>query len=264
MTYSKLRRCVCALFIATVALTATACQHTESKSEATPDHHADSDESPQFVVALDAGHNGGNADHPEIINDKVNVGNGKKPCNTSGTQTRDGYAEHAFNFDVVKRMVALFKNDSVKVVLTRKTDDGVGPCVDRRAEIGNEAHADLALSVHADGGPADGRGFHIMEPKTVKGHNEKIVKPSAAFAKVIAKSVEDGTPMKPSTYIGHDGLNPRDDMGGMNLSKVPTVMVESGNMRNAADAKLLKDKGFRQKLAKSLVDGIMDYLIQNR
>jgi N-acetylmuramoyl-L-alanine amidase len=50
------------------------------------------------VIALDPGHNGGNASHLSTINRLVFVGNGWKACNTVGTSTRTGYAEHAFNF----------------------------------------------------------------------------------------------------------------------------------------------------------------------
>ena len=48
----------------------------------------------------------------------------------------------------------------------RTNDTGLGPCVDMRAKIGNRATgpARLAFSVHADGGPVSGRGFHVIEP----------------------------------------------------------------------------------------------------
>ena len=41
-----------------------------------------------------------------------------------------------------------------------------------------------------------------------------------------------------ANYIaGGDGLDFRSDLGTLNLSDVPTVMVELGNMRNARDAR---------------------------
>ena len=44
-------------------------------------------------------------------------------------------------------------------------------------------------------------------------------------------------------YIGQDGFSVRDDLGGLNLSDVPAVFLEAGNMRNPADAALLTDPG---------------------
>ncbi|WP_083787268.1 N-acetylmuramoyl-L-alanine amidase [Stackebrandtia nassauensis] len=212
------------------------------------------------TIAVDAGHNGGNADHPEVINEKVDVLTGKKPCNTVGTQTDDGYTEHEFNFSVAAQLVERLESAGAKVVTTRDDDDGVGPCIDERAEVGNKAHADVSVSIHADGGPDDGRGFHIMEPVLIKGHTDEIVKPSQRLAKRIAKTYADSTGIPPSDYIGDEGINPRDDMGGLNLSTVPVVMVECGNMRNSKDAKLLSDKDFHGDIAEGIADGIVDYL----
>ncbi|MGH8878993.1 MAG: N-acetylmuramoyl-L-alanine amidase, partial [Stackebrandtia sp.] len=57
-----------------------------------------------LFIALDAGHNGGNADHPEVIDAEVDAVTGDKPCDTTGTQTDDGYFEHEFTFDVTRRL----------------------------------------------------------------------------------------------------------------------------------------------------------------
>jgi N-acetylmuramoyl-L-alanine amidase len=45
--------------------------------------------------------------------------------------------------------------------LTRDSDNGVGPCVDQRAALANAAKPDAIISIHADGGPASGHGFHV-------------------------------------------------------------------------------------------------------
>ena len=61
--------------------------------------------SPAPVVVLDPGHNGGNAGAADEIAREVPDGRGgTKPCNTTGTDTAGGYAEHAFAFDVAQRV----------------------------------------------------------------------------------------------------------------------------------------------------------------
>ena len=45
-----------------------------------------------------------------------------------------------------------------------------------------------------------------------------------------------------STYVG--GLVARGDLGGLRLSDVPKVFIETGNMRNAADARKLESRRF--------------------
>ena len=211
-------------------------------------------------MVLDPGHNDGNYGHAAQIDKLVNAGGFMKPCDTTGTSTDDGYTEAAFTFDVAKRLTKLLRTDGARVVLTRTDDHSVGPCVNTRAQIGNKAHANVALSIHADGGPPTGHGFHIMEPTKGTGHDDAIVAPSARFATRLRDAYRSGTGMPTSTYIGTNGLNPRSDMAGLNLSTVPKVLVECGNMRNAGDAALLKSASFRQKIARALAAGIVAYL----
>ena len=84
------------------------------------------------MIVLDPGHDGGNATHPAIINQLVNVITEQKACDTVGAETDAGYPEHAFTFDVAIRLAGLLRMDGATVVLTRQTDSGVGPCVTER------------------------------------------------------------------------------------------------------------------------------------
>ena len=68
------------------------------------------------------------------------------------------------------------------------------------------------------------------------------------------------TGMPYPNYIAHDGLDTRADLGGLNLSTVPKVFIECGNMRNTADAALLVSTQFRQAAALAIGSGISAYL----
>jgi N-acetylmuramoyl-L-alanine amidase len=215
------------------------------------------------VIVIDPGHNGGNGSHPAEINKQVNVVNGYKACNTTGTQTDAGYAEHAFTWDVANRLASVLRAAGATVVLTRSSDTGFGPCVDERARIGNRAHADLALSIHADGvagaAAAKDYGFHVIEPVSV-GPNAAIVAPSQHLGTAIRDAFRAGTGEPASNYTAHDGLITRTDLGGLNVSTVPVVMIECGDMRNAADAGRLTSSVWRQQAAQSLATGMAAYL----
>jgi N-acetylmuramoyl-L-alanine amidase len=212
------------------------------------------------VIVLDPGHNGGNARHPEIVNRQVDVITEHKPCDNTGTQTNDGYAESAYAFDVATRMRSLLQAAGATVVMTRPNDTGVGPCVDERAFIGNRAHAAVAVSIHADGGPAGGRGFHVIEPALIAGHTEPIVEPSRRLGSDLRADYAAMTGMPPSTYTATDGIVVRSDLGGLNWSTVPKVFIETGNMRNATDAALLESAAFRQRVAAALCQALADFL----
>ncbi len=213
---------------------------------------------PAPVVVLDPGHNGANAANPGEINRQVPAGRGRvKACNTTGTATDDGYPEHTFAWDVAVRTRDLLTEQGVRVVLTRPDDDGVGPCVDRRAAIGNEARAAAVVSIHADGASASAHGFHIAY--SAPPLNEAQGEPSMRLATTMRDTmVAEGFAV--STYIGTAGLSPRDDLGGLNLSQRPAVLVECGNMRNATEAAKFSSPAGRASYAAAIAAGVLAYL----
>ncbi|MFI5607215.1 N-acetylmuramoyl-L-alanine amidase [Amycolatopsis sp. NPDC051903] len=211
------------------------------------------------VVVLDPGHNGGNAAHPAEINRKVPAGRGEtKPCNTTGTATNAGYAEHTFTFTVAQEVGTALAAKGIKVVYTRTNDTGVGPCVDRRAEIGNDAHADAVVSIHADGATSAGaHGFHVAYSSPPL--NAAQGAPSTQLAHALRDGLRSAG-FTTSTYIGSAGLSPRSDLAGLNLSTRPTVLVECGNMRNSAEAALMTSAAGRAKYAAAIAEAIETYL----
>jgi N-acetylmuramoyl-L-alanine amidase len=212
------------------------------------------------TVVIDPGHNGGNSAHAAEINRLVNAVSLRKPCDTTGTETDAGYTESAFDLDVARRLATILRASGDRVVLTRSTDDGWGPCITQRAAIGNVNHADAAISIHADGGPAAGRGFHVIEPGLIRMHTERIVEPSKRLGLDVRDAYRAATGLPYATYLGRDGIDVRTDLGGLNLSRVPKVFVECGNMRNSLDAALLSDGAFRQRIATGLAAGIEAFL----
>ncbi|WP_242659107.1 N-acetylmuramoyl-L-alanine amidase [Thermostaphylospora chromogena] len=229
---------------------------------------ADRDEDPREaakpldgkVVVIDPGHNGGNFKKPQVINRKVNVLTQWKACDTTGTSTDDGYSEAAFTWDVSRRLAKLLRDRGATVKLTRNGNDGVGPCITRRAEIGNKAGADAAISVHADGSSPANRGFHVIMPKKIGGPVDPVVGASKKLGIAVRDAFRKGTGLPYSTYIGKNGLDYRSDLGGLNLSTVPKIFVECGNMRNAAEAAKFRRPAFRQKIAEALAEGLHTYL----
>ena len=108
------------------------------------------------VVGIDPGHNGLNYTAPGVIDQPVFNGTGTEPCDTTGTATDSGYTEAQYNFNVATYLRADLEAEGATVVMTRTSNAGVGPCVTTRAAIINDAHADVAVDIHADGGPPTG------------------------------------------------------------------------------------------------------------
>ena len=57
-----------------------------------------------------------------------------------------------------------------------------------------------------------------------------------------------------------DGIQPRDDLGGINLSTVPKVFIECANMRNAADAALVTSPAWQARAARAIAAGLTTFL----
>ncbi|MEV1004271.1 N-acetylmuramoyl-L-alanine amidase [Nonomuraea sp. NPDC050202] len=213
------------------------------------------------VIVIDPGHNGANYRHPAEINRKVNVLTKWKECDTTGTATNSGYSEAAFTWDVSQRMTKILERRGATVKLTRTSNNGVGPCITERAAIGNKARADAAISVHADGSDnTRHRGFHVIMPEKINGPVDKVVGASSKLGIAVRDAYRKGTGIPYSNYIGKNALDYRNDIGGLNLSTVPKVLFESGNMRNPGEAAKFEDPKFRQKIALALANGLQHYL----
>lgn len=211
------------------------------------------------VIVVDAGHNGGNGAHANDIGRSIFIGTQTRACDTTGTQTATGYAEHAFTLDVALRTRDLLTAAGARVVMVRTDDAGWGPCIDERAAIGNRAHADAGISIHADGGPRDGHGFHVNVPANIPGYTDDIYTASHTLGIALRDTYASATGIAPSTYIGSNGLVERRDFGGLNLSDVPKVLFETANMQNPSDAALLENSDVRQRIAHALAAGLARY-----
>jgi N-acetylmuramoyl-L-alanine amidase len=209
------------------------------------------------IVFLDPGHNGAN--DASIGRQVPNGRGGTKECQTSGTTTDSGYPEHSFNWDVVLRIRAALDQYGVRTAMSRGNDNALGPCVDQRAAMANALHPDAVVSIHADGGPPDGRGFHVNY--SAPPLNDAQAGPAVRFAQIMRDQLV-AAGFTPSTYRGSDGLYGRADLAGLNLAQFPSILIECGNMKNAAEGALMVTDDGRARYAAGVVQGIIAFLSQ--
>jgi N-acetylmuramoyl-L-alanine amidase len=208
-----------------------------------------------MVVFIDPGHNGAN---DASISRQVPTGRGgTKDCQASGTSTNSGYQEHTFTWDTALRVRAALNALGVRTAMSRGNDNALGPCVDERANMANALRPNAILSIHGDGGPASGRGFHVNY--SAPPLNAAQAGPSIQYARIMRDQLQaSGIP--PANYIGQDGLYGRADLAGLNLAQYPSILVECGNMKNPADSALMESPDGRQKYADALVRGVAGFL----
>ena len=221
----------------------------------TPDGGGSSQPLAGRVVVIDPGHQLGNHHYPRQINRLVPAGGFEKPCNTTGTATNAGYPEATFTWQVSRLLKARLVRLGAKVRMTRHSnrEDRWGPCVDVRGRAGNKRPADLKISIHGDGSYAAGaRGFHVIAPTDRRPWTHDIYRPSRRMA-LDTRAALRSVGLRVANYIaGGDGIDFRSDLGTINLSNMPTVMVELGNMRNPKDAHRMTSKAGRATYARGL------------
>jgi N-acetylmuramoyl-L-alanine amidase len=208
-----------------------------------------------MIVFLDPGHNGAN---DASINRQVPTGRGgTKDCQTSGTTTGGGFPEHTFNWDVVLQIRQALDQLGVRTAMSRGNDNALGPCVDERAAMANALNPDAVVSIHADGGPMSGHGFHVNYSNPPL--NDAQSGPAVQFATMMRDQLV-AAGLTPSTYIGSNGLYGRSDLTGLNLAQYPSILVEMGNMKNANEAAQMESASGRAAYAAAAARGITAYL----
>lgn len=211
------------------------------------------------VIGIDPGHNGDNIGHLAYINHTIWNGREHESCDTTGTATNGEYTEAKFNWRVAKHLVRDLQRAGATVVLTRHSNHGYGPCVNRRARILNHAHPAVSIDIHADGAQPGDRGFAILEP-VADGPNNHVIHSSERFGRDLKRSMLAHTSMPVSNYDGVNGFNHRNDLAGLNLTTEPKVLIECGNMRDAADARKLTSDGFQKRAAAAMTAAIIRFV----
>lgn len=214
------------------------------------------------TVVVDAGHQLGNYRHPRKIRRLVPAGGFEKPCNTVGARTRKGAWEATLVWRVSRVLVRRLETQGARVLLTRTSNrkDRWGPCVNVRGRRGNQVDADLKISIHGDGAASSARGFHVIRPTDRPRWTRDIFEPSRRLARVVKASLVARRFLVADYIAGGRGIDARGDLATLNLSDVPTVMVELGNLRNRRDARVVGSKPGRKRYARGLADAVHEFL----
>lgn len=237
------------------------CTQAPSAREPQPNTPPISSEAPALkdvfagkVIYLDPGHAGTPPPQDQLVTDGRG---GQKPCNTAGTAADSGFPEHEFTWLIAKDIEQLLQQRGATVLLSRADDIGRADCIDTRAEKENSSGADAVVSLHADGSSEGNRGLHVSAIAEPLPGND------AEGSTALARSLRDAfvaAGFAPSNYLGSEGLNPRSDLTGLNLSTRPKALVEYGNMRDSVDIALLTDAAARHRLAEATVLGLESFL----
>ncbi|GAC56286.1 hypothetical protein GOHSU_04_01550 [Gordonia hirsuta DSM 44140 = NBRC 16056] len=218
------------------------------------------------TVFLDPGHQG-SADGNRLTKQVPDGRGGTKDCQTTGATAVTGKKEHTINWDIAQLVKAGLESQGARVVMSRADDTGWGGCVDERAEAANRSKADVAVSLHADstsvGADRGKSGFHMIVP-SLPVPDATVASVQAGNGRKASEAMRDAfkrAGFKPANYAGvKDGIQTRSDIAAVNLTRVPAVFVEMGNLSNPEDAKNLSEAKGSSAYALAITNGIKSYL----
>ncbi|MRS11514.1 MAG: PASTA domain-containing protein [Actinobacteria bacterium] len=204
-----------------------------------------------LVVCIDPGHQAIANTGTEPVGPGASETKAKVTGGASGVVT--GQAENALALTLSMKVKERLERYGVTVVMTRTTG-AVDISNAQRAQVANEAGADVFLRVHADANTnADITGVSTLYPSG----NDWVV-PIEAESLKAAKLVQDA--MVASTGANDRGVVPRADLAGFNWCTVPAVLVETGFLSNPVDDKQLANPEYQDNLADGIARGVLQYL----
>jgi len=222
----------------------------------------------KFVVVLDAGHGG------------------KDPGNRGG-----GFNEKDIALSIVLKVgKELEKNENIKVVYTRSSDVFIE--LDKRADIANDAKADLFISVHCNAHNSQAYGTETFVLGLHRNQaNFEVAKRenSVIFLEEDYNVTYDGfDPNSPESYIGMQIMQEeyldqsilladyvqkkfthelkRNDRGVkqagflvLRQTYMPSVLIETGFLTNKEEGPFLNSGNGQTKMADAIIDAIKEY-----
>ena len=207
-----------------------------------------------WIVAIDPGHQGPQVDMSEKEENAPGSGEMKAKATGGTTGAYTGLPEYQLNLDVALKVRDLLEERGYQVLMAREDND-TAISNKERAQLANEAGADVCVRIHANG----------SEDPSVQGALCLVVSPDNPYA---GQLYEESNRLAESvlaaycdaTGFANQGVVTNDTMTGLNWSEIPVMILEMGFMTNEHDDTKMADEAFQEQMAKGIADGIDAYM----
>ncbi|HLF18331.1 MAG TPA: N-acetylmuramoyl-L-alanine amidase [Candidatus Omnitrophota bacterium] len=214
----------------------------------------------------------------------VDAGHGGKDPGAIGASR---LYEKTVVLDIAQKFKQILERHGIKVVMTRRTDEFIS--LKDRTVLASESKADLFVSIHANA--HDRRSVNGIEVYSLKDldffelndlqrqenqetlyrqlsmhqsdENLKSIVGDMLYTYKQGQSVQLAQELSQQAagYVKAKNLGAKTSrFFVLRNTLIPAILVEVGYLSNPKEEKLLKDKGYRQKLAHALARGILDYI----
>ena len=207
----------------------------------------------QPVVCIDPGHQaranlGQEPIGPGASETKYKVSGGASGCVTH-------VPEYKLTLRVAKKLRRELKARGYKVIMTRTTHN-VDISNRERAQIANDAKADVFIRIHANSADSSSvKGALTCAPT---GSNPYLTKRNRRKSQRLSKAVVNA--FCAATGAQNRGIMYTDAMSGINWCKVPVTIIEMGFMSNPTEDRLMEDADYQDKMVDGMANGIDKFL----
>lgn len=206
------------------------------------------------IVMIDPGHQAQKdmeeePNGPDSTEMKARVAGGTKGSTT-------GVYEYELTLEIGLMLREELESRGYTVLMTRETHD-VNISNMERAQMANEAKADIAVRIHANHSDDTGvYGAECLAPSTGNVYVGDIADESQKLCQCIISAYCN------STGMSNRGVQINDTLTGTNWSEIPVAVLELGFMSNPTDDTNMQDDNYQKKMVQGIADGIDKYFEQ--
>lgn len=222
-----------------------------SADYATIESETVSSEETSYIVMIDPGH--------QRTGDSTTEPNGpdssemKARVTDGATGSTTGVAEYELTLEISLLLKTELESRGYTVLLTRDTHD-VNISNMERAQMANEAGADITVRIHANSySDTSVHGAETLAPSTGNPYVSDIAEDSQRLSKEIINAYCSATAMN------NRGVKIDDTMTGINWCEMPVTIIELGFMSNATDDTNMQDDAYQDKMVQGIANGIDAY-----
>lgn len=211
-----------------------------------------STESNGYLVVLDPGHASVVSGNTEPLYPGASEMKAADAIGTHGDAS--GLMEYQLTLTICEKAAAALEEEGYEVILTRTDNDHAISCAER-AEIANNADADVYIRVHANG----------VNDSSVTGAMTICVTESNPNPQVNYSESSRLSEVLLDEYVAATGRRKErvwytDSMTGNNWATVPTTLLEMGYMTNADEDLWMASEDGQEQIVTGIVNGIDRYL----
>lgn len=206
----------------------------------------------KYLVVIDAGHQQKCNLEKEPVGPGANETKYKVSGGTSGISTK--IPEYIITLEIAQKLEQELINRNYDVIMVRDKND-VNISNSERAQIANEANADVFIRIHCDG--SDNRsltGATTICQTNKNPYNTQYYEASKKLSSCVLDKLVEATGCKKRKVWETD------TMSGINWCQVPVTIVEVGYMTNKTEDELLATDDYQNKIVLGLANGIDTFL----